>query len=343
MPERLSNKIYFYSFLLSLLVILVHAENLAPDNLRLQELAAGVPLLSAVSVENFFSNTLGQAAVPGFFLLSGCLFFRSFGSLGELPRKWGKRAYRLLLPYCAWNSLCYLFFVLLGRTAFSGALWLDAVIHYRWNPVFWYLYQLLLLQLSAPLLYLLLRRRTAAFFAFLCLLGLIYSRCSLPYLNADALLYYYAGALLGRYGGRFYEGRDGRLAGGLLLLLPLLLYLRGVPVMSGNAGFSVLLTVLYRLLLPLLLLLLLPMEKLPRAPGWMKNSFFLYALHYPVVRAVSWGIRAFGLTPASPLQSGILLLVYFLLPPLCVFLSAVLTDFLRKRLPLLFSLLSGGR
>lgn len=67
------NKVTWYNFILSLLVVLIHAVNLVPSNGILQERiremaaggASGVALLP-YRIEDFFSNGLAQAAVPGF-------------------------------------------------------------------------------------------------------------------------------------------------------------------------------------------------------------------------------------------------------------------------------------
>ncbi|MFC2734775.1 MAG: hypothetical protein ACFN2Z_04980, partial [Oribacterium sp.] len=67
-------------------------------------------------------------------------------------------------------------------------------------------------------------------------------------------------------------------------------------------------------------------------------GFFLYAFHYPAARLYAALIRRLGIS-----GDGILLLLFFLLPPLCLLLAMALTRFLRRRLPRVWEIFSGGR
>ena len=64
--------IWWMSFILSLMVVWVHSEN---TELFLGELGRETMVYS---LENFFAQTLGQIAVPGFFMISAYLFYRNF-------------------------------------------------------------------------------------------------------------------------------------------------------------------------------------------------------------------------------------------------------------------------
>ena len=71
------SKIYWLTFCFSLMVVWVHSYN--------WELFLGqTPEGNAVAlVERIFGESLGQMAVPGFFLVSGYLFFRTFALKGN--------------------------------------------------------------------------------------------------------------------------------------------------------------------------------------------------------------------------------------------------------------------
>lgn len=170
--------IWWMSFILSLLVVWVHSEN---AELFLGEMGRESLVYR---LESFFAQTLGQMAVPGFFMISAYLFYRNF-QFSKTVSKWKSRCKSLLLPYVLWNTLYYLGYVVVTRLSFAKnvigkepvafdlkELFLAAV-YYKYNPVFWYLFQLLLLVLLAPLLYVVICRKwSGALWLALLTLGL---------------------------------------------------------------------------------------------------------------------------------------------------------------------------
>ncbi len=362
--SRFSKQVTFYSFFLSVLVVLLHGVNLAADDNALAELVrlgeAGFP----ACFQNFFSNVLGQAAVPGFFLLSAYLFYRTLPSFSGIPEKWRRRFFSLLLPYCCWNLLYYLLYAAAGRAALDLPTFAAAVLQYRCNPVFWYLWQLILLTLLAPVIYLLtLRRRTGCVSLALVLL-LIYRQIDLPFINEDALFYYLLGACWARHGKDIFEGilytednvfgAESRVwPGKRLPLLYGLAFLaaaifcarwRSWALMAAAVHPLVLSTVLCRCFLAQLFWFALACLPLPQPRQWMTESFLLYALHYPVVR-LQRHILSLLLTrePAAAHPEMLSLLFYVLAPILSVLLTHGLSVFLRRFLPRGYRILSGGR
>lgn len=156
-------------FLLSILVIWAHSYNA-------ELFSGGAPVTEGIwltvhRIQDFLSAALGLTAVPGFFMLSAYLFFRSF-SWEKLPAKWKSRVRSVAVPYLAWNLFYYLGYVLATRipavyrligkppVPFNGEELLAAVLHYQYAPVFWYLYQLMFLILLSPVLYWIIKNRT---------------------------------------------------------------------------------------------------------------------------------------------------------------------------------------
>ena len=68
----------------------------------------------------------------------------------------------------------------------------QAVAYYKYNPVFWYLFQLLLLVVLAPFLYWIICRKWSGLLWLLLLITALWKNVSLPILNLDALFYYSA-------------------------------------------------------------------------------------------------------------------------------------------------------
>ena len=148
------NKVTWFSFALSLLVIWVHSYN--------AELFLGYQAATGMVyvLEHRIGDWLGQIAVPGFFMISGYRFYRDF-DWGKLRGKWQRRIKSLLVPYIVWNFLYYLSYVIASRipavgdvvgkgvVEFSLTAVVDAVVAHTYNNVFWYLYQLLWLVLLA--------------------------------------------------------------------------------------------------------------------------------------------------------------------------------------------------
>ena len=160
--KQFRDKIYWLTFLFSLLVVWVHSFN--------GELFMGTPeaALKVAGIERILGERLGQIAVPGFFMVSSYLFFRGFCWEKLIP-KWRSRIRSLVLPYLLWNFLYYIGYVaatrlpglsgVVGKTPipFNGTQLFDALVCYSYNPVFWYLFQLILLVALAPLVYTVMR------------------------------------------------------------------------------------------------------------------------------------------------------------------------------------------
>ena len=189
------NKIYWFTFLFSVLVIWVHSYNAV---LFLGNTGAAASL---VRLERFFGDKIAQIAVPGFFMISSYLFFRGYKP-EILMRKWSSRIRSVLVPYIVWNSLYYFGYVIgsrlpyisdvigKGKIPFGLLETVDAILNYTYNYVFWYLYQLILLILLAPLIYLAVKRVWPGIVFLAILLTGVYLGIDLPFLNLDALFYY---------------------------------------------------------------------------------------------------------------------------------------------------------
>lgn len=362
--NRFSKQISFYSFFLSVLVVLLHGVNLAADDNALAELVRLGGAGFQACFQNFFSNVLGQAAVPGFFLLSAYLFYRTLPSFSGIPEKWRRRFFSLLLPYLLWNFLYYILYLLGGRAEADLPTLAAAVLQYRFNPVFWYLWQLILLTLLAPLFYVLTANRWSSALSLGLVLLLVYFQIDLPRINEDALFYYLLGACWARHGKKCFEGilytEDNvfgpesrvRSAGRKslffsLAFLALAIFCtvwRSRSLATAAVAPLVLSTVLYRSAMAQFFWFFLAAFSLPTPRQWMTESFLLYALHYPLVRVlrhVLTALLARGVAAAHP--EVLSMLFYLLTPLLSVLLCHGLSTFLGRFCPFGHRVLSGGR
>ncbi len=333
------NKITWFSFVFSLLVIWVHSYN--------AELYLGrTPQMAVIyRYQHRIGDGIGQIAVPGFFMISGYLFYRGF-SWAKLGEKWQRRIRSVLAPYILWNFLYYLGYVIGSRlpwmthvvgkgvipfTLFAAV---DAIINYTYNYVFWYLFQLILLILLAPALYLLLKHGWSRIGFFLALWWIIASQKTLPLVNADALLYYSASASLALLRRQWVEASPpGHVFWGCGMLC--------AAVISYQAGLRAAFVpcfVLCRLMAVAGLWTLLPGERLPKARDFMCHNFFLYGVHFAFVRFINKaGARVL------PSFAAVSMILYLLMPALVLCIAAMLGRFLRRYAPLLWNLLNGGR
>lgn len=349
------NRVTLFCFLLTILVVYVHALNLGP--------AAGRPVQPAgtagawfSAAENVLSNFISSAAVPGFFLLSAYLFFRGLRAvhaqdgLSGLARaifgKWRRRIRSLLLPFLLWNAIYYLLYVLFRGAPLSASVAISALLDYRYNPVFWYMQQLILLTLLAPLVLVLAWNRflrVPLLYAAI-LLAAHYELLPFHLVNEDAFVYYLAGAMFGLDEEETLETCGTKRAFACASVFALLAAIAAGVLLHPQAwhGKTMLLTatILFRLCAPIALLFLLTLLRLPQRPlpGFMRINFFVYAVHFLLVRLVN---RI--LFRVAPEEAGLLFAAYLLMPVLCFAVCYGLSLLLRCRLPGIYKLLTGGR
>lgn len=336
-------RVTFFSFLLCTLVVIHHADTCG--FCRITQSSAGFAAF-VYELERFCSHAVAEAAVPGFFLLSGYLFYRNLRP-GQIPAKLKRRLFSLGEPYLCWNALRLLLVLLLtALPTFQGSAEppartlpavLDAILFYRYNLGYWFMAQLILFTALAPLLFALLRARLPA--AVLCaglfvLIGLDPPFLAASPLKFDSLFYYVCGAAAARHLAGAAEQPPGwsRRAAPAGLALALVCYY------AFSAGGAVVLYHIYRLIFPLSLWCFLARwEKLPVRPC-MQDTFFVYSAHGTVLEGiVMLAFRALPRTAASALG------VYLVSAPLALAGCLVCAELLRRIAPRIYRLLSGGR
>ncbi|MEY8339098.1 acyltransferase family protein [Lachnospiraceae bacterium 62-35] len=338
--SRFCNKIHWFTFFFSLLVIWVHSAN-AETYLGWRDDTHFLFIL-----QNYVGNVAAQVSVPGFFMISSYLFYRNF-SMDRLIQKWTTRISTILVPFILWNFLYYMGYVLASRipglrdvvgkeiVPFNLMAAGDAILHYTYNYVFWYLYQLILLILLAPAIYFVVKRPWLAAVAGATILWAIGHGYRLVYLNLDALLYYGTAACFAVHEKGMVEKKWNcrRMAAGI--------FTAGIGMgclWLSASGIRVVWLVLFRLLIPIALWLMTPEGKLPAAKSWMKDNFFLYAVHFAIVRLINkTGAEILPPTVAVPL------ILYIFMPLFCVSLSSLMAAVIKSYAPPVWRILTGGR
>ena len=251
--QQFRTKIQWFTFTASLLVVWAHALN---AELFLGR-SAGAARLG--QIEQFLGNELGQLAVPAFFMISAYLFYRNF-QWNRLKEKWISRFRSLVIPFFLWNFIYYLGYALSSRiggltdVVGKGVVpvdWntvLQAVVFYRYNYVFWYLYQLIWLVILTPVIYGLLKRKGTAVLYLAATACMVWIAWDLPVINEDSLFYYSMAAYFAIHGKKVAEGkRTGKHVAAGIALVFLGIWSRILYGDSLEPGFLV----TFRLCLPL--------------------------------------------------------------------------------------------
>lgn len=355
-----------YTLFLSVLVIFVHSTHFSLASLQAVPHSGFFSTSFLIKIEFFFSEFLGQVAVPGFFFLSGFLFFRGLDDVKSWGRKLKSRVFSYVLPYLLWSSVMTLLYLSFGKAEWSlKNLW-EGIFLYRFNPVFWYFYQLILLSFCLPfmaILVILIRGNTAINRAgtesamsplFLCFpllfLLLVYFQVDVPFLNEDAAFYYFLGGSLAL----LWDGRKLFLPSFPLLVFALFCYAQ--TLLPHAIGILLLATVFYRLGMALFFLSLFMKKKgsvLPMKRGksilqtLSEMSFYIYASHYLFLR-LWFFLQSFLETRTAAFtgdagRDAFKLFFYLLSPVYCLFLAYLTGKGIKRLSPRLWKLLNGGR
>ncbi len=348
LSSQLSEKIDNVRLLAIGIIVISHAENIELEYRGLHtETQPGGPVWV---VEESVTHGLTSSAVAIFFVISGYLFFRHFSPTMEAYlHKIRGRLRNVLLPYLLWSGLALLEVAVWQRWSVNDALFHTAPVSSRslfellstWivHPLpsqLWFLQALLILNLAAPLLFVMLRTAPAV-----TLLGIAALWCLFPEegvaLEYRAIFCFSFGALL--IGSPRLELRTWQK--GLLVAV----WLVGTVLLFEAYGHSIPVwqPVRVALILVGVSALWFGYDLLPaRAVGLLSRyssfSFFIFLSHEPLqgllVKAV------FLHFPATPLTQ---MLCYFGIPALVLVLCTGIGVALASSSEALFLVLTGGR
>ena len=331
-----SNKISYLHFIMSVLVILIHSIN------------------NETKFERFFSMEygIGQFAVPLFFMISGFLFFRNVSSMTDVKNKLKKRFHTLLIPYMLWNFIYYAIHLLLkpGNGLDIYELY-NAVFNYSYNPAFWYVYQLILLSIASIVFIYILKEKKYIIIFYIIMLAMILIDIDIPYINEDAIIYYFTGATFNK----LYEKRKIDFINKKYFIFALIISIMSFilnrfayHLVTNSLSFRtlfVLSIIVVRLSISFLIFYLCDIIFNYRTvPKFMNHTFFLYAIHYAIVKAMIIFMRyiSYKYLPASTFLS-IEIIVFVLSPVVCVIVNYYLSNYMIKNFNEAYNVLVGNR
>ncbi len=296
--ENFSNNVIWYNFILCVLVVFVHARN---DSLFIQPVFLWeIPVFNEFEV--FLASDVAGAAVGGFYLGSGYLFFRNY-SWERVLSKYRSRIHSLLIPYILWTLLYFFIHAVISHIPVLAAVFqdppiqvtvktiVDAIINYRYCAFLWFLQFLILYVALSPAIYGLLRKR---YIGIAAVLTILLTACSNVIKNPQAgsianwMVLYMLGGYIGIHLKETVEEQlssTRMLAGALLTASAAFWVYKKYPSVFGvlfySASFSA------------ALWCVLSWKKrgqaktMPPAKEWQKNTFAVYMTHFMVVQAIN--------------------------------------------------------
>lgn len=340
---RIRTKITLIQFLLSVGIVYQH---------MVWNVSSNAILNSGQS----FVFYLVQTCVPFFFMISGYLFFRTYEPT-KAKEKLLSRIRTLLIPYLIWNAIYAVFIVGLTKIGFihnavisenfGGVIF--QVINAEFSPL-WFVKYLMIFTLSAPLMYYILRKKILGFIA---IIGMLIANALFYYIgsmkvpldvNANNLImlnYQYIFYAVGAYGALnkrdFVENpsmRKSRISGGILLILLCFVFWL---VKYDN----VIINHCFRLIYVIVVWFTFDFAPSFKTKKWMGNSFFLYCSHLIVLQCV-YRVCDIVLRKLA-VSNWLFVFEYIFLPIIVIVFLIMIAEFMKKRLPKVYALFTGGR
>lgn len=368
--KLMSETISALRFPLMVGVVFIHFN--ISEGMELQSVVYGTDMPSwFVYMVNLLSDVLPSVGVPLFFLMSGYLFFRSGLTADAYKSKLKKRARTLLVPYLLWNTIAFLYVALRFLPCFDSlhsktinidwSIWRivacywngrlspfadpDAIIEpQHWmspiDPPMWYVRDLMIMMLLAPLFYFLIKKAgwyAVVFFGVAWYIIHPYPLGHICYLLAAAFFFSW-GACYAVRGIDFVASmRSFRLAPWLFVPLAVVdmvtkdqaysLYIHNIAIVLGIfTAVSLTATLLER-------------GRLRVNKFLADASFFLFALHMIFIADVGKVITKLMFVDSPWFMTAL----YFCVPIITITICLSLYWLLRRYAPSLCALLTGGR
>ena len=206
----------YVSFLLSIFVFFIHsyfAQDFASDS-----------LISVVNhkVSYFFSRSITGFAVPMFFMMSGITFFKGYNNQKYLA-KIKSRMFTLVIPYLLWNTIWMLWeiftsYSFLAKFSTDSQLYalsltniLKGIFFYGCNTPFWFVFNLIIFSLAAPLVFLIIKNKYIGIVSVVCLSVVSLFGIHLPigvFYYPMSIVFYMTGAIIGYHFFDFVSGKS---------------------------------------------------------------------------------------------------------------------------------------
>jgi len=328
--KRFRNKVNWISIICAVLVVFLHSY--AFNDIHVNH--------AAYHIEFFISRNIAQASVPTFFALSAFLFYRNF-DWSKLISKFSSRLRSLVIPYVIWNIISMMAFFFLSKLPFintppfdlNAHTILDGILFYRYNLVFWFVQQLIILTYLFPLLYPLVKRKFIAIPLFFIMLGIYGSGNTVFwYVELKALIFYFFGAYFAVHHQSAVVSHQKITFWGICAFV-----ISQILIYSSYSEWPIVYIVTRLLMICAVFDLTSVLGKIDM-PALLNCSFPIYAMHNLILETFNKAF-SFVLTPGSNL----ILIDYFGSTVATIVIIMLANRFLLKRLPRVHNVLFGGR
>ena len=365
-----SKKFRFWSFVSMVLLVFVHGYNLDMRYMQPWTIP-GQQLTFTSFTEYFLANGIFRFRIPMLFIISGYLYAMHDQKPNKIRIR--KRLRTLLIPYLLWSAIGIALTYLLelsaaGRTVVADSHilqidesrfllhdynWYEALGRWLFFPVpyqLWFIRVLLVYNLAYPAIRWCVMHPKGKWIFFSLALFMWIGTMGFVFIEGEGLLFFSLGVWIQKSGFQIdtHPKRLNPLWWGIAFVgiaaIKTILSFKGEPFL-GEAVFPVL-TILHKLVV--LSGIITCWYGLNKLVAWCMNrkwfvwlsafSFMIYAMHAPLV--------AFLIDPALRLLEplpGTQLTAFFLLPLTLIIVIVSLSAFIRKLLPGLYRLLTGGR
>lgn len=307
-------------------------------------------------LKKIFADGIASASVPTLFLISGYLFsFRYDNTLSSYFRKMRSRVATLLVPLVLWNLVVLMIIYFCQENEVTSRFmssssdklknynlldYFKAVVGYGRYPIayqFWFVRDLLLLCLLSPIIYICLSISSTVVMIILVMIWIKVGPDKFL-ISIEGLMFYSFGMLLSITHKSLLLFEKYKTYILFLYLTSLILYVvsggvyefiaHKVAIVAGVINILALSSSIYKV-------------------GWLKcfllkysnSAFFVYAAHEPLMTAMRKVLLLYNPTLSDTGRS-----VFFMLMPLVLCLSLVLISvFLRRRIPMVYSVFTGSR
>jgi len=355
MNKYLSVKLKVISFVLIILVVFIHSQNIGTTLL-----AGNIVLEHGYSFyfQNIISNGISLIAVPLFFCISGYLFFLKFeGSFKEFNSKITKRVRTLVVPYLIWSIGVLIFIFTLQLLPVSKYLFeskfikdystIELLNKIFLSPIplqFWFVRDLIVITFISPFIYWLIRG--LKLISILILFITWFLDFDFIVLSGVSLLFFFIGAYLSINKKTILQN-DFSKRYWIYTGIWLVLIFSRITLLYINFQDQIILNILNKsgIIIGIIAIwslydFLFKNKDLSVSGyyGVFSFSFFIYAFHIPSLSFLKKGI--FYLLGKTEFVS---LFNYITAPIIIIFFSIILGYYIKHYIPSFYRIITGGR